>query len=158
MNTTRLTTILLLATLGLGSAAAAAPRRPLTPAAPASIVLEAIERLDLSASQRAEIREIVGDHRDELAVELAAVRSARSGLFDQIHAETFDEAAVRAQAAAVAAAEAELAVTRASLVQQLRAVLTEEQRQEAAAMRETAKTLVGTVIDAIAARLAAFEL
>lgn len=157
MNTLRITAVLLLAATGLASAGIAAPRRPPASPGPAAIVLEAIERLDLSAEQRAEIRDIVGDHREELAGELAAVRNARSALFDQIHADSFDEAAVRAQAAAVATAEAELAVTRATLVHELRAVLTEEQQLEAAAMRDTAKSLIGTMIDAIVARVAAFE-
>jgi Spy/CpxP family protein refolding chaperone len=160
MTITRIPAAVLLAaalSAAFAADAFAVPGRPLAPAGPAAIVLEAIERLDLSAAQRAEIRDIVGAHREELRGELAAVRSARSDLFDQIHADAFDEAAVRAQAAAVAAAEAELAVTRAGLVHELRAVLTEEQRQEVAAMRDTAKSLVGTVIDAIVARLTAFE-
>ena len=156
MNLSRIGLAVALLTVS-ASAGNAAPR-PMIPAGPAGVIVEAIERLDLSAAQRAEIREIVAGHREELAAEIGAVRSARSALFDQIHADTFDEGAVRVQSAAVAAAEAELAVTRAQLVQELRAVLTAEQRAEAAAMRDTAKTLVGTVIDAIAARVSAFEL
>ena len=113
------------------------------------------QRLDLSDEQRDQIRDILLSHKDELQAELQAVRDARSAQFDAIHADTFNEAAIRAAAAEVGTAEAELAVTRGVIVSEVRQVLTPEQQAEAAKLRQDARSFVDSLVEMIRAR---FEL
>jgi Spy/CpxP family protein refolding chaperone len=56
--------------------------------------------------------------------------AARGALADAIHAQALDEAAIRGAAAAVGAVEADLAVARAALLQEIRSILTAAQLAE----------------------------
>jgi Spy/CpxP family protein refolding chaperone len=94
------------------------------------------ERLDLSAAQRDELRELFGGGLGEGADARLDLFQARRRLADQIHAESVDETAVREAAATVAAIEADLAVARARRAQELRRILTPEQLAELDEMRE----------------------
>jgi protein CpxP len=69
---------------------------------------------------------------------MKAQRAGNEGLFKQyfaekralrklIHGDTFDEAAIRAQAAKVAALEGDMAVSRAKMAQEMRSILTPDQ-------------------------------
>jgi Spy/CpxP family protein refolding chaperone len=84
--------------------------------------------LNLSTDQQAAIDKIFSAHRDAAEGDHHSMMTARMALMDQIHAEAFDEQAIRQAAAAVAALEADQAVATAKTLSEVRAVLTAEQR------------------------------
>lgn len=90
-----------------------------------------VERLDLTEAQRDEIHGVLEARREAGAGAREEMRAARKALFEQIHAEETDEGAIRQAAADVAALEADLAVERSLTLQEVRNVLTPEQRAEA---------------------------
>ena len=97
-----------------------------------------MEKLDLSPAQEEELHELVAENRDEHQAQRETIRTARRALADQIHAEIFDEEAIREAAAAVADVEEELAVSRALMFQEVQQILTPEQQAQ---MREMMKTM-----------------
>jgi len=100
------------------------------------MIREHIAELDLSASQKDQIRTIASEERPGLRESGEAVFTARRDLRAAIHADAFDEGAVRAASQKVAAAEEEFSVKRARMASRIRAVLDPEQRKKADAMRE----------------------
>jgi Spy/CpxP family protein refolding chaperone len=86
--------------------------------------------LNLSSDQQAAIDKILSARRDAGESDRQDMATARMALMDRIHAETFDEQAIRQAAAAVAAVEAEKAVATAKTLGEIRAVLTAEQRTQ----------------------------
>ena len=87
------------------------------------------ERLDLTDDQQEAVHNTMMEHREQtrqLAEEKIAKRRA---LGQAIHADFFDESAVRQAAADVAAVDADLAVMRAQMFQEINKVLTAEQRE-----------------------------
>ena len=102
-------------------------------------VLERVgDRLEISDGQREQIRAMVEQRREVLREDVEAVLTARRDLFAAIHGESFDEAAIRAAAAVVGAAQADLAVERARLVQEIRGVLTPEQLERVEGLLDAA--------------------
>lgn len=96
-----------------------------------------MERLELSPAQQEELEELLAENRDQHRAQWEAVKTARRALSDQIHAEIFDEEAIREAAAAVAEIEEELAVSRALKFQEVQQILTPEQRAQMREMVET---------------------
>jgi len=94
------------------------------------------EHLDLSDAQREEIRGLVESAHENAGSLWADLQRSRERLMEASSAEPFDEAEVRAAAVVLANAEAELAIHRASVMAQVRAVLTPEQQQQAEALRQ----------------------
>ena len=90
-----------------------------------------IERLDLTPAQREEFHDAFAKHREEASGLKTQVRTARRALNEQIHAETFDEGAIRGAAADLAALDSDLAVMRGMFFNQVSLILTPEQREEA---------------------------
>ena len=72
---------------------------------------------------------------------------------DAIRAEPFDETAIRAQAAKVASLEADLAVQRAHVAHDIRAVLTPEQLQKLKDMQINVDARVDGFLHRIANRI-----
>ena len=97
------------------------------------------ERLELSPDQQEQIEAILEDYRPEVEGQRSLMETARTALRDQIHADTFDEAAIRHLAAEVAALEADIAVSQALIAQDFRQILTPEQQAEAKQMMEDAR-------------------
>ena len=93
-------------------------------------------RLELSDGQRAELRQAFEARFEAGAETRRALFEARQELRRQIHADGFDEEAVRQAAAAVAALEADAAVDRARQAQKLRQILTPDQVAELERMRD----------------------
>lgn len=96
-------------------------------------------RLELSDGQREALKELFTDRFEAGFEARQGMFEARKALHDQIHADTFDEAAVREAAEAVAALEVERAVERAQQVQKMRQILTPEQLAELEEMRDERK-------------------
>lgn len=95
-----------------------------------------IKELGLSADQQTQVKEIFKKRHEEarpILDKLAVERKAEHAL---IQADTFDEAAIRAQAAKIAPLHADMAVHRAQVAQDLRKVLTPEQFAKFKALQE----------------------
>lgn len=91
--------------------------------------------LGLSAQQKHDIKGIIANHKPQIQPLRKELVAERRALRTLIQSETFDEAAIRAQSAKVATTEADMAVERAKMAQQIRAVLTPEQIQKYLAMQ-----------------------
>ena len=97
-----------------------------------------MERLELSAAQQEQLQELLAENREEHQAQREAAKTARQALSDQIHAEVFNEGAIRQAAAAAGAIDEELAVSRALMFQEVQQILTPEQQAE---MREMINTM-----------------
>ena len=94
------------------------------------------DHLELSEAQREEIRGLLDAAHENSASLWSELRESRDALMDASAAEPFDEASVRAAAARLADAEAEVAIHRAGVIAQVRGVLTPEQQVQAEAFHE----------------------
>lgn len=94
-------------------------------------------KLDLSPAQEEELFELMAESREEHRAQWEAVKIARRALTDQIHAEIFDEEAIREAAASWADIEEELAVDRARKFHEIQQILTPEQQAQMREMMET---------------------
>ena len=92
--------------------------------------------LDLSKEQTEKVRAIFRKHRDEAAPLRKEMVSERRELRNLTQADKTDEAAIREQAKKIAATSGELALRRARMAQEVRAVLTPEQVQKFRALQE----------------------
>ena len=84
-------------------------------------------KLGLSAEQKQEIKAIIKKERPAVQPILQQLQTERRALRALVQAQTVDEPAIRAQAARVAAVEADMAVQRAHTAHEVRAILTPEQ-------------------------------
>ena len=92
--------------------------------------IEHADKLGLSDDQKAQVKLVVQKYKPTVQPLVQQMITERRALRDTIHAQTFDESAIRAQAAKVASLQADLAVQRAHMSQDIRAVLTPEQIQK----------------------------
>ncbi len=92
--------------------------------------------LDLDPGQRDSIHAILEGKSEAMDAHFDRVHTARAALGEQIHAEAFDEGAIRAAAKGLAEAEADLAVARAEIFQQVREILNPEQLDKLSRLRE----------------------
>ncbi len=92
--------------------------------------------LDLTDQQRDQIRQILDNRRDGAAQLDTELRDARDRLHAAIHADVFDETGIRDASAAVALLEADRAVDMARTLQEVRQVLTPEQREKMGEMQQ----------------------
>ncbi|MBW6503834.1 Spy/CpxP family protein refolding chaperone [bacterium] len=92
--------------------------------------------LDLSMEQTERVKAIFSKHRDENAPLRKEMASERRKLRNLTRADKTDEAAIREQARKIAATSGELAVRRARVAQEVRAVLTPEQIVKFQALQE----------------------
>lgn len=99
--------------------------------------------LDLTDEQQAQLEELLVARRDQREATRDQMRAAREALADQIHADVFDETAVRAAAAQVAVLEADQAVARAQMFQEIKQILTPEQLERMQQMREERREFRG---------------
>jgi Spy/CpxP family protein refolding chaperone len=120
------------------------PQRMMGQRGPAGMLPLELRRLDLSESQRQQIRALTEEHRQQVEGVRKQVLEQRLALNQAARAEVFDEQAVRNHAMAVAQTEAELAVARAQLQHRIfQQVLTPEQRQRAQEAREQLRQRMG---------------
>ena len=96
----------------------------------------ALDRLDLSAAQRDQVRTILDRHRDEHRALRDQMRAQREERFERDLFEPFDEAKVRARAEERARLMVEAEIARARVAGEVLAVLTPEQRTELQQMRD----------------------
>jgi len=96
----------------------------------------ALRNLNLSDSQREEIRTIFEAGRGQVEANHERMRSLGAELHEQIETDPYDEEAVRAKAEAVAAFQVEMAVLRARQSGQIRGLLTPGQLDQLQRMKE----------------------
>jgi protein CpxP len=94
-----------------------------------------LRELDLTDAQREQVKAIMASHRDEQKAAGDKMMAARKALHEAIAAETFNEAAIRAAAGEVGAAEADAAVLQAKIHGEVFAILTPEQVKKAKELR-----------------------
>lgn len=109
---------------------------------PVRLILGFIERLNLTAEQRAEIRVVFQSHQADLTALVEREVASRAVLFQSIHQPDVNEPAIRLAARAVAAVDADFAVERAEIASDISPILTESQKAEVAAFTERMRGLV----------------
>jgi periplasmic protein CpxP/Spy len=92
--------------------------------------LRVLEKLALNADQEKEIASILGKHRDEIGKTIAGMVEARQGLREATTTDIYSEDAVRQAAQQVSEQEVQAAVLRAQIVNEVRSVLTAEQKDQ----------------------------
>ena len=89
------------------------------------------KQLNLTADQQTKIKAVFAAHKADLATQMTQLHQARTQLSSAIHADTFDESAIRTASQGVAAAEAELAVIHGKIANEARQILTPDQQVKA---------------------------
>ena len=92
--------------------------------------------LDLSKEQTEQVKAIFRKHRDETAPLRKEMVSGRRELRNLIQSDKLDEAALREQVKKIAVTDGDLAVRRARMSREMRAVLTPEQIRKFRALQE----------------------
>lgn len=85
--------------------------------------------LGLTDAQKVQVKAIFQGNRDVLKPVISELRAERAKLQSLIHADSVDEAAIRAETAKIAGIQADLNVARAKAGVQFRAILTPYQRE-----------------------------
>jgi Spy/CpxP family protein refolding chaperone len=118
-------------------AAAQAPGSNLSaPAAgmPGHFLNHIAKELNLTADQQDKVKAVFTAHKDQLHTQMTQLHQARTNLANAVHADTFDEGAIRAAAAALGQAEGDAAVQHAQLFAEVRQLLTPDQLAKAKAL------------------------
>jgi len=113
-----------------------------------------LAQLGLTDQQRVQVKAIWRSYQPTLGPLVKEVVTERRALRDAIRAQTIDETAIRAEAAKVASLEADLAVQRAHVAHDIRAVLTPEQIQKLKDMQLDADARFDGFLQHIANRIA----
>jgi protein CpxP len=113
-----------------------------------------LAQLGVTDAQQAQLKTILRGYQPTVGPLVKEVVTERRALRDTIRAQTVDETAIRAQAAKVASLEADLAVQRAHVAHDIRAVLTPEQLQKLKDMQMDADARFDGLLQRIANRLA----
>lgn len=98
-----------------------------------------LRQLDLSDAQRTQIRTIMQSRRDEFKALGEKARAARNRLQDAVRADGVNEEAIRTASGDLAQVQADIAVLRARVHQEVVATLTPEQQQKAKQLRAEAE-------------------
>jgi Spy/CpxP family protein refolding chaperone len=114
-----------------------------------------LAQLGVTADQKAEVKTILRKYQPTAGPLIKQVVTERRALRDTIHAVTIDETAIRAQAAKVASLEADLAVQRAHVSHDMRAVLTPDQLQKLKEMEIDVDARIDGFFHRVANRIAA---
>jgi protein CpxP len=113
-----------------------------------------LAQLGLTDQQKVQVKGILRGYQPTAGPLIREVVTERRALRDAIRAQTIDETAIRAQAAKVASLEADLAVQRAHIAHDIRAVLTPDQIQKLKDMQTAADARVDGLLQRIANRIA----
>ncbi len=93
-------------------------------------------QLGLSEQQKVKMKEIFKQNREQSKPVFDRLITEKRNLRTLVQADKTDEAAIRAQAAKLAAVEGDLAIQRAHMAKQVRAILTPDQIQKFKAMQK----------------------
>lgn len=106
-------------------------RGPGGPGGPGDALALPLRGLNLTETQREQVRATVDGHKAEFDAVRTRMAAARSALQEAVTADAFNEATVRQRSVDVAAVEADAAVLRAKVHSEVWALLTPEQQQKA---------------------------
>lgn len=95
---------------------------------------QGLRQLDLSDAQREQVRNVFTQHESDFRSAAQKVFTARTALIDAASDGTTDESAIRERSAALAAAQADLAILGARVHGEVFQILTPEQQQKAEAL------------------------
>jgi protein CpxP len=98
-----------------------------------------LRQLDLSDAQREQLRGVMESHRAEFQAFGDRMRTAHEALDMVVTAEAVDESAIRARSADLAAVQADAAVLRARVHQEIFSLLTAEQQAKAKELKAEAQ-------------------
>jgi Spy/CpxP family protein refolding chaperone len=148
------TAVLISVTAAVAWSGAESPGAPLgSGIALATRLLEVGRSLELSTMQKEELAALFAEAQPAIEPRVEALLAARRALFDAVHAEPIDEVAIRDAAGRLAAAEGELAVERARVVERARALLTDAQRVLLVAAREQGVSELAASVEQLRRRL-----
>ena len=146
-------TLLLTLALTLGAVTATA-NPPLTPGFQEGFGLAAMfAKLDLSEDQKRSIATTLRDNRGAIEQAIRDVAAAREDLMVYVQSDVYDEAAVKAAYAEVAAAGESAVLLRARLTADIRSQLTAEQVGTLDDFRENRKTRVRGFLSIVRERI-----
>jgi protein CpxP len=94
-----------------------------------------LEQLQVSSDQRSQIQSIFTDGRQTLRPLFQQLREKHAALQEAARGQPFDETLVRSQAQEIADVQARLMVSRAQMMNQVLAVLTDEQKARLSELR-----------------------
>lgn len=89
-----------------------------------------MNRLDLTSDQRDRARQILDSHRDDQKALGDRAMKAHEALQETVAGGTFDESAIRARAADVAAVDADMMVAQGRIFSEVFQILTADQQQK----------------------------
>ncbi|MFH0879956.1 MAG: Spy/CpxP family protein refolding chaperone [Lentisphaerota bacterium] len=139
-----------LVALSMGTAAMAAPSAS-EPAeglqGPGLAILSSLQKLDLTDGQKHAIAVILKDNREDIRNTLQYFAAARKTLFEAIHAESFNEQAVRDASRVVSVYEEELSVVRARVASRIKQILTPEQKQNLQELKSTLRERIASRLE-----------
>ena len=115
---------------------------------------ERLAQLGVTDQQKADVKAILRKYQPTVGPVVRELVDARRALRNTIRAETIDEPAIRAQAAKVASLETDLAVQRAHVSHDIRAVLTPEQIEKLKEMQANRDARVDALLSRVAKRIA----
>jgi Spy/CpxP family protein refolding chaperone len=98
-----------------------------------------LRQLDLSEAQREQLRGVMDSHRAEFQALGDRMRTAHEALDAVVTADSVDESAIRARSADVAAVQADAAVLRGKVHQEIFSLLTAEQQAKAKELKAQAQ-------------------
>lgn len=98
------------------------------PGGPGGFAPMMLRQLDLTSEQRDKVKQIMDSHRDEQRGLMERSMKAHEALAEASTTGAFDEGAVRARAAEVAAVESDMAVAQARVFSEVYQILTPEQQ------------------------------
>lgn len=101
------------------------------PGGPMGPLGQVLRRLDLTDAQREQVKGILDSHKDEMKGLGDKGMAAHKALLAAITADAFDESAVRAKSADVAAVETDMSVLQAKVHGEVFAILTADQQKQA---------------------------
>ncbi|MGH9440701.1 MAG: Spy/CpxP family protein refolding chaperone [Thermoanaerobaculia bacterium] len=97
------------------------------------------DRLDLSDSQREQVKGVLRTHKDAILAQVEAERKAHQDLRQAIAATPFDEGSIRARAAALGQVVGDAAVLRAQIRSEVMPILNDDQKQKLETLHERTK-------------------
>jgi protein CpxP len=100
------------------------------PGGPGGILGPAFQRLDLSDAQKARVKEILDSHQNDLRALGTRAMTAHEALDTATTSDSFDEATVRTRAAEAAGVDADMAVMRARVYNEVYQILTPDQQKQ----------------------------
>jgi Spy/CpxP family protein refolding chaperone len=116
-------------------------------------IAERLAELGVTDEQKSQVKAILRKHQPTAQPLIRQFVSERRALRDTIHAPSVDESAIRTQVEKVAKVGADLAVQRAQVTHEIRAVLTADQLEKIKGMELDVDARIDQFLDRIAKRV-----